>query len=75
MDNIYLCLNIKVKIIKLVLLIIILDNARVHNNNLVKETIINSGNKYLFTISYTPKINYINYFEYAYNNKNFKYYK
>ena len=39
--------------------IIILDNARSHNNDYVKKAIINSGNKYLFTIPYTPKTNAI----------------
>lgn len=34
-------------------------NARVHNNNLVKQAIIDSGNKYLFTVPYTPKTNAI----------------
>ena len=29
--------------------LLILDNARAHNNNLVKQAIIDSGNKYLFT--------------------------
>jgi len=37
--------------------LIILDNAGSHNNEYVKQTIINSGNKYLFTIPYTPKTN------------------
>ena len=35
--------------------LIILDNAGSHNNEYVKQSIINSGNKYLFTIPYTPK--------------------
>jgi transposase len=39
--------------------IIILDNAGSHNNNYVKQAIINSGNKYLFSIPYTPKCNAI----------------
>jgi len=37
--------------------LIILDNSGSHNNQFVKEAIINSGNKYLFTIPYTPKTN------------------
>ena len=37
--------------------LIILDNAGSHNNEYVKQAIINSGNKYLFTILYTPKTN------------------
>jgi hypothetical protein len=37
--------------------LIILDNARSHNNQFVKDAIINSGNKYLFSIPYTPKTN------------------
>jgi len=37
--------------------LIILDNAGSHNNEYVKQSIINSGNKYLFTIPYTPKTN------------------
>jgi transposase len=37
--------------------LIILDNAGSHNNEFVKQAIINSGNKYLFTIPYTPKTN------------------
>jgi transposase len=39
--------------------LIILDNAGSHNNEYVKQAIINSGNKYLFTIPYTPKTNCI----------------
>ena len=39
--------------------LLILDNAREHNNNLVKQAIIDSGNKYLFTVPYTPKTNSI----------------
>jgi len=35
--------------------LIILDNSGSHNNQFVKEAIINSGNKYLFTIPYTQK--------------------
>lgn len=37
--------------------LIILDNAGSHNNQFVKDTIINSGNKYLFSIPYTPVTN------------------
>ena len=37
--------------------LIILDNAGSHNNEYVKQAIINSGNQYLFTIPYTPKTN------------------
>lgn len=36
---------------------IILDNAGSHNNEYVKQAIINSGNKYLFLLPYTPKTN------------------
>ena len=39
--------------------LLVLDNARAHNNNLVKQAIIDSGNKYLFTVPYTPKTNAI----------------
>ena len=39
--------------------LLILDNARAHNNNFVKQAIIDSGNKYLFTVPYTPKTNAI----------------
>jgi len=39
--------------------LLVLDNARTHNNNLVKQAIIDSGNKYLFTVPYTPKTNAI----------------
>ena len=39
--------------------LLILDNARAHNNNLVKQAIIDSSNKYLFTVPYTPKTNAI----------------
>ena len=39
--------------------LIILDNAGSHNNEYVKQAIINSGNKYIFTIPYTPKTNCI----------------
>lgn len=37
--------------------LIILDNAKSHNNNMVKEAIIKSGNQYLFTILYSPVTN------------------
>ncbi len=37
--------------------LIILDNAKSHNNDMVKEAIIKSGNKYLFSIPYTPMTN------------------
>ena len=37
--------------------LIILDNAGSHNNQFVKDAIINSGNKYLFSIPYTPTTN------------------
>ncbi len=37
--------------------LIILDNAGSHNNEYVKQAIINSGNKYLFSLLYTPKTN------------------
>jgi len=39
--------------------LIILDNAGSHNNEYVKQAIINSRNKYIFTIPYTPKTNCI----------------
>ena len=39
--------------------LLVLDNARAHNNNLVKQEIIDSDNKYLFTVPYTPKTNAI----------------
>ena len=39
--------------------LIILDNAGSHNNEYVKQAIINSGNKYLFSLSYTSKCNVI----------------
>ena len=35
--------------------LIILDNAGSHNNEYVKQAIIISGNKYLFSLPYTPK--------------------
>lgn len=37
--------------------LIILDNAKSHNNDMVKEAILNSGNQYLFSIPYTPMTN------------------
>lgn len=37
--------------------LIILDNAKSHNNQLVKDAITKSGNKYLFSIPYTPMTN------------------
>jgi transposase len=37
--------------------LIILDNARSHNNDMVREAILKSGNKYLFTIPYSPVTN------------------
>lgn len=37
--------------------LIILDNARSHHNDLIKEAILKSGNKYLFSVPYTPKTN------------------
>lgn len=39
--------------------LIILDNAGSHRNEYVKKAIIESGNKYLFSIPYTPKTNVI----------------
>lgn len=42
--------------------LIILDNAGSHNNQYVKNAITNSGNKYLFSIPYTPKTNPIEMF-------------
>ena len=37
--------------------LIILDNAKSHNNDMVKEAILKSGNQYLFSIPYTPMTN------------------
>ena len=37
--------------------LIILDNAGSHKNSYVKDAITNSGNKYLFSIPYTPHTN------------------
>ncbi len=39
--------------------LIILDNAGSHNNQYVKDAIINNGNKYLFSIPYSPVTNAI----------------
>ena len=39
--------------------LIILDNAGSHNNEYVKQAIINSDNKYLFSLPYTPRCNVI----------------
>lgn len=39
--------------------LIILDNAGSHQNDLVKNKIIQTGNKYLFSIPYQPKTNAI----------------
>lgn len=37
--------------------LIILDNAGSHRNNLVRNAISDSGNKFLFSVPYTPKTN------------------
>lgn len=37
--------------------LIILDNARSHHNDMVKDAIIKSGNKYLFSVPYHPETN------------------
>lgn len=37
--------------------LIILDNAGSHNNIYVKQSIINSGNQYLFLVPYNPQLN------------------
>ena len=37
--------------------LIILDNAGSHNNEYVKQSIINSVNKYLYLIPYNPQLN------------------
>ncbi len=37
--------------------LIILDNARSHNKDMVREAIKKSGNQYLFTIPYSPITN------------------
>ena len=39
--------------------LIILDNAKSHHNDMVKEAILKSENKYLFSVPYTPKTNAI----------------
>lgn len=39
--------------------LIVLDNASSHNNGLIKNAIIGSGNDYLFSVPYTPKTNAI----------------
>ena len=39
--------------------LIILDNAGSHNNDYVKQAIINSGNEYLFSVPYNPQVNAI----------------
>ena len=39
--------------------LIVLDNAGSHNNELIKNAIIESGNDYLFSVPYTPKTNTI----------------
>ena len=42
--------------------LIVLDNARSHQNKMVKDAITKSGNKYLFSVPYTPKTNVIEMF-------------
>lgn len=42
--------------------LIILDNAGSHNNDLVKEAILKSGNKFLFSVPYSPETNVIEMF-------------
>ena len=43
--------------------LIVFDNAGSHKNNYVKDAITESGNKYLFSVPYTPKTNAVeNYF-------------
>ena len=37
--------------------LIIMDNAKSHNNNLMKESIMKSGNEVLFAVPYTPDTN------------------
>jgi len=37
--------------------LIILDNAKSHNNDMVKEAILKSENKYLFSVPYSPITN------------------
>lgn len=34
-----------------------MDNAKSHNNEIIKNAIIKSGNDYLFAVPYTPKTN------------------
>ena len=36
---------------------IVLDNAKSHNNELIKNAITKSSNEYLFAVPYTPKTN------------------
>ena len=42
--------------------LIVMDNARSHQNKYVKDAILKSGNKYLFSVPYTPKTNAIEMF-------------
>ena len=42
--------------------LIILDNARSHRNNYVKDAITESENNYLFSVPYTPKTNVVEMF-------------
>ena len=42
--------------------LIILDNAGSHRNNYVKDAIINSDNKFLYSVPYTPKTNVVEMF-------------
>ncbi len=37
--------------------LIVLDNAKSHNNELIKNAITKSGNTYLFAVPYTPRSN------------------
>jgi hypothetical protein len=37
--------------------LIVLDNARSHHNDMVKDAILKSGNKYLFSVPYNPETN------------------
>ena len=37
--------------------LIIMDNARSHHNDLIKEAVLRSGNQLLYSIPYTPKTN------------------
>lgn len=34
-----------------------MDNADLHKNKYVQDAITNSGNKYLYSVPYTPKTN------------------